>query len=188
MPSILVTPPVAEPVSLAEAKAHLRVAHADEDTLIAGLIAAARRVVEARSGLLLMAQAWTCFRDGWPEDGAAGIPLWPVRVVDELAVFGEDDQKAPVDPAHYVVDLASRPARIMLRGSRQWPRPGRRLNGIGIRVQAGFGTAAESVPPPLRQAVLMLVAHWYHHRGDETPPPLPVSLDALLALFREVRL
>jgi uncharacterized phiE125 gp8 family phage protein len=55
-------------------------------------------------------------------------------------------------------------------------------------VQAGFGTAAESVPPPLRQAVLMVVAHWYHHRGDETPPPLPVSLDALLALFREVRL
>lgn len=188
MTSIMLTPPQAEPVPLAEAKAHLRVGHTDEDALIAALIASARRVVEARTGLLLMAQVWTVFRDGWPADGVIGLPLWPVRVVEELAVFGEDDQKAPIDPAHYVVDLASRPARIMLRSSRQWQPPGRRMNGIGIRLQAGYGTAVENVPSPLRQAVLMAVAHWYSHRGDETPPPLPPSLAAVLALYRAVRL
>ena len=187
MTSIMVNPPSAEPVPLAEAKAHLRVGHNDEDALISALIASARRVVEARTGLLLMAQVWTAFRDGWPEDGTLELPLWPVRVVDEIAVFGEDDQKAPVDPAHYVVDLVSRPARIMLRGSRQWQRPGRRMNGIGIRLQVGYATA-DSVPPPLRQAVLMMVAHWYNHRGDETPPGLPASLAAVLALYRTVRL
>jgi uncharacterized phiE125 gp8 family phage protein len=188
MPSILVTPPAAEPVSLAEAKAHLRLAHADEDALIGSLIASARRVAEARTGLCLINQVWIQFRDAWPADGVIALGLAPLRAVEELAVFGEDDQKAVIEPAHYVTDFASRPARLMLRGSRQWPRPGRRLNGIGIRLAAGYGAAPESVPQPLRQAVLMLVAHWYHHRGDETPPPLPARLDALLGIFREVRL
>jgi HK97 family phage major capsid protein len=44
-----------------------------------------------------------------------------------------------IEPSHYVVDAVSRPARLMLRGSRQWQRPGRQLNGIGIRVRPDTG-------------------------------------------------
>jgi uncharacterized phiE125 gp8 family phage protein len=188
MPAILVTPPAGEPVTLAEAKAHLRITHNDEDALLGALVTAARRVTEARTGLRLMAQAWSVFRDGWPVEGAIEIPLAPVLSLDELAVFGEDDQKAVIDPSHYTVDFASRPARLVPRGGRQWPRPGRRLNGIGIRLTAGFGTSAQSVPQPLRQAILMLVAHYYAQRGEEAPPGLPQSVGALLDPFREVRL
>lgn len=188
MPQVLVAPPAAEPVSLAEAKAHLRVTHNEEDALIGALISSARRVAEARTGLSFIAQDWLIFRDAWPEEGVIELGLSPVRAVEELAVFGEDDQKAVIDPAHYLVDAVSRPARLLLRGSRQWQKPGRRINGIGIRVEAGFGLGAESVPQPLRRAVLMLVAHYHAHRGDESPPALPVSAEALLAPFREVRL
>lgn len=188
MPSILVTPPAVEPITLAEAKAHLRVTHMEEDALIGALIASARRVAEARSGLCLITQGWTCFRDGWPEDGVIDLPVSPVTGVEELAVFGEDGQKGVIDPAHYLVDFASRPPRLLLRGSRQWQRPGRALNGIAIRVTAGFGPSPESVPQPLRQAVLLLVAHWYAHRGDDAPPALPLSVDPLIQPFREVRL
>jgi uncharacterized phiE125 gp8 family phage protein len=188
MPQVLVAPPKVEPVSLAEAKAHLRVTHNEEDALIGALIASARRVAEARTGLSFITQEWLVFRDGWPEAGVIDIPLAPVLSVEELAVFGEDDQKAVIEPAHYVVDSASRPARLMLRGSRIWPRPGRRVNGIGIRVRAGYGTLPASVPAALRQSVLMLVAHYYGARGEEAEPGLPVSLDALLSVFREVRL
>jgi uncharacterized phiE125 gp8 family phage protein len=188
MPAILTAPPQAEPVSLAEAKAHLRITHNDEDALLGALIASARRVAEARTGLCFLAQGWTLFRDRWPEDGVIAIPLAPVAAVEELAVFSEDDEKAVIEASHYVVDFVSRPARLLLRGSRQWQEPGRRLNGIAIKLQAGFGPSAESVPQPLRQAVLILVAHYYAHRGDEAPPGLPTSAEALLTLFREVRL
>ena len=187
MASILVRPPASEPVTLAEAKAHLRVTHVEEDALIAALITSARRVAEAKTGLCLMAQGWTVFRDTWPEDGLIALPLWPVRAIAELAVFGEEDAKAVIDPAHYVADLGSRPARLMLRGSRQWQRPGRALNGIAITLDAGFGPLPEDVPQPLRQAVLMLVAHWYAHRGDEDAPAAPGGVDALLRPYRAVR-
>lgn len=188
MPSILVTPPVAEPVTLAEAKAHLRISHGDEDQLITALICSARRVAEARTGLCFMRQVWTYFRDCWPEDGVIALPLSPVLSVEELAVFGEDDEKAVIEPSHYLVDSASRPARVMLRGSRIWQRPGRAVNGIAVTIEAGFGAVGESVPQPLRQAMLMLVAHWYENRGTDAPPPLPVSIDALLGPYRAVRL
>ena len=57
-----------------------------------------------------------------------------------------------------------------------------------IAVTAGFGLAAADVPEPLRQAILILVAHWFEHRGNSNPPPLPLTLDALICPWREVRL
>ncbi len=188
MPTILVTPPQAEPVTLAEARAHLRITHADEDPLIGGLIAAARRLAEARTGLCFIRQVWMLFRDDWPQDGIIELPVSPVLDVEELAVFGEDDQKAVIEPAHYVLDAAGRPARVMLRGSRIWQPPGRAMNGIALTIEAGFGAAPHSVPEPLRLAMLQLVAHWYENRGTDAPPAPPVMVDALLAPYRSVRL
>ncbi len=188
MTSVLTTPPAADPISLPEAKAHLRVAHGDEDPLISQLIGSARRVVEARTGLAMMPQQWTILRDSWPEDGVIPLPVAPLLAVDDLKIHGEDGIAAIIDPAHYYADLASRPPRLMLRGSRDWPPPGRLGNGIAIEVTAGFGTSASAVPEPLRQAILILTAHWYEHRGNAEPPPVPLTLDALLAPYREVRL
>ena len=188
MPAILITPPAAEPILLAEAKAHLRVVHAEEDQLISTLINSARRIVEARSGLLLIDQVWTSFLDDWPDSGVIELPLSPVSSIASVATYGEDDIAAAVDPAHYYADTASRPPRLLLRGSRVWARPGRIANGIAITVTAGFGPAAADVPQPLRQAILILIAHWFEHRGTENPPPLPLTLDALIRPWREVRL
>jgi uncharacterized phiE125 gp8 family phage protein len=188
MPSILITPPALEPVSLAEARAHLRIAHVDEDALIGTLISSARRIVEARTGLFLIEQVWTSYLDDWPDDGIVLLPLSPVTVVGEVGVFGEDDVKAVIDPAHYYADLTSRPPRLLLRGSRVWARPGRIANGIAITVTAGYGPAAPSVPEALRQAVLQFVAHWYEHRGNAVPPPLPLTIDPLIQPYRELRL
>lgn len=188
MPAFLLAPPAAEPVTLAMAKAHLRIGHGDEDPLIAALVASARRVAEARTGLCFVTQRWLCLFDGWPEDGVLTLPVAPLAAIAEVAVFAADGSKSVVGPELYETDLASRPPRIARKGIAAWPAPGRSFNGIGITVDAGFGVTPDSVPEPLRQTILLLVGHWYAHRGDDSAPQLPASIAALLAPFREVRL
>ncbi len=189
MPAILITPPAIEPVSLAEAKAHLRVSHPDEDAFIGTLIVSARWQVEAATGLKLITQGWSVYADTWPADGVIALPLAPVLSIQDLKVHGEDDIAAVIDPAHYVSDRLARPPRLLLRPDRAWARPGRIANGIEIRLTAGFGAAASDVPAPLREAMLKLVAHWHAYRGDiEGTRAVPPGVSALLAPFREARL
>lgn len=189
MSFILTSPPALEPVALAEAKAHLRVTHTDEDALISGLIVSARWQVEAATSLRLISQGWSIFADRWPKDGVLHLPLAPLIAVNDVTVFGEDDTPSVIDPAHYIVDPASRPPRLILRPDRVWARPGRIADGIEIAVTAGFGTAPGDVPAPLRQAMLRLIAHAYENRGnDEAVRQPPPGFAALVAPFREARL
>jgi len=75
MSSILLTPPAAEPVTLADAKAWLRVEHDDDDDVIAALIAGARSHVEAQTRRALITQSWRLVLDRWPRDGRiAALP------------------------------------------------------------------------------------------------------------------
>ena len=185
MKSILTNPPLAEPVTLAEAKAHLRVDNDAEDALLTALIAAARRQVEAMTGLALMEQGWSFFADDWPATGAFALPLHPLIAVEELKVHGEEGDPAAIDPSHYYVDRWARPARLILR-ERNWPKPGRIANGIEIEAALGFGDEPDDVPEDLREAIVRLVAHWHERRGDEQGRPL--GFDTLLAPYRAVRL
>jgi uncharacterized phiE125 gp8 family phage protein len=187
MPAIQTTPPLIEPVTLSEAKAHLRVTHADDDTYISTLIKTARMTVEAQTGLALIAQAWSVFLDDWP-CAVVTLPLWPVIDVIDIKTYGDDNVAAIIDPAHYYEDRTSRPSRIVLRGSRSWVRPGRVANGIEILLSIGFGASASSVPEPLRQAVLQLVGHWYATRGDASTTQQPLHIAELLRPYRRLRL
>lgn len=187
MHAVLTLPPAVEPVSLAEAKAHLRVTHAEEDPQIARLVTAARKTVERRTGLALIAQGWSAFADDWPGEGTFHLPLWPVTEIAALKVHGGEEEAQEIDPAHYFCDLLSRPARLVLRPWRVWQKPGRIAKGIEIAVTAGFGASAGTVPEDLREAVLKTLAHWYEWRGDEAPRSL-ATISALLQPWRELRL
>jgi uncharacterized phiE125 gp8 family phage protein len=182
MPSIQTSPPATEPVSLAEAKAHLRVTHNDDDAYIGTLIKTARQSIEAQTGLGLISQGWSVFLDDWPEQGVIELPLAPVLDIADIKVYGDDDTFAIIDPAHYYEDKISRPARIILRGSRNWAAPGRVANGIEILLAIGF----TSVPEPLREAILQLVGHWHETRGDDTTEK-PLALSQLIQPYREMR-
>ena len=189
MSLLLVTPPAAEPVSRDDAKLHLRVDHADEDTLIDTLIASARLYVELRLRRVLVTQAWRLFLDAWPSTGTVELPLRPLVAVNGVVVYDGEGTPATIPATDYLVDLVSDPPRIVLRANR--PRPGLAVNGIEIDLAAGYGAPAD-VPAPIRTAILQLAAHWYERREPVAfggqPTSVPETLDGLLDPYRSLSL
>lgn len=181
--------PAAEPVTLAEAKAHLRLDHDSEDDLVAGLVRAAREDMERSAGLALIEQHWRLALDDWPHEGCVTIPLHPVREVLSVTAYGPEGDASVIAPSGYQTDTASRPARLHLDGP---PGALRAMNGIEIDFVAGFGEAATDVPDLLRRAIVLLVAHWYEFRASFGPGDQPVSYPAgyerMIAPFRRRRL
>ena len=191
MPAILLTPPAVEPVPLADAKHFLRVDHDDDDDLIAALIASARVYVEAQARRALITQSWRLTRDVWPASGVIPILPVPLQAVTALGVYDADGMLQMLDVDHFAVDRASAPA--VLRFSRAaMPQPGRPLAGIEINIVAGYGDNADDVPAPLRQAIRMLVAHWYENRrivaASGEVASMPASVASLVAPYRVVSL
>ncbi len=192
MPLTPITGPALEPVSLQEAKDHLRVDLADEDVLIASLISAARIHIEQWLSRALITQSWSYIADAWPADLTVTLPIAPVQVVSEVRVIGLNDNIQIIPGSDYFLDAVSDSARLLRRIGAPWPNPGRVANGIEIDFVAGYGAAASDVPQPLRQAVLLLVAHWFERREPvelgSALETVPMTVGGLLAPYRSVRL
>lgn len=181
--------PDAEPVTVAELKAQLRLTHESEDVLLASLIRAAREDVERTTALALIDQEWRLVLDRWPADAMVLIKLHPVREIISVTAYGTSGQPAVLPPGQYEVDTISRPARIHLK--QHSPGIGA-MNGLDIEFAAGFGEAGPDVPETLRRAIIVLAAHWYEFRASYGPDQQPVSYppvyERLVAGYRERRL
>jgi uncharacterized phiE125 gp8 family phage protein len=178
------TPPAAEPVTLDQAKAWLRIETGDDDALISSLVSAARARAEWHTGRAFVTQGWTLWLDEWREP-CAEIPLPPLQGVSSVTFYARDDSATILDAGDYTVDSASQPGRVMLT-------PGgalanlRAINAVAIAFTAGYG-AADAVPGAICQAILEIVAMLYAHRGDDAAPTPDAAL-ALLAPYRLVKL
>ncbi|MBZ0215982.1 MAG: head-tail connector protein [Fimbriimonadaceae bacterium] len=192
MTAILRTGPASEPVSLVEAKLHLRVDSDGEDTLIQSLLIAARVHLETLTNRVFITQSWTIMRDAWPDSNVLELQIGPISAVEEIRVFEDDDIVMVISPTQYLVDTGTVPSRIAMRGHAGWPRPGRVLSGIEIDVVAGYGPAAGDVPQALRQAILLLTAHWFENRDQAARAgaglPVPGGVEAIVGSYRTARL
>lgn len=180
----LITPPGAEPISLADLKAHLRIDGDDEDALLASLVRTARAHLERTAGLALISQGWRLYLDAWPEIGAIEIARGPVISVDAIRVFDELGEESAISLAGHVLDGIQRPARLWLR---ERPAARQAINGIEVDFTAGFGEAGEDVPDMLKRAMLVHAAHMYEFRGavpvEMQPAGVPDGYDRLVAPF-----
>jgi uncharacterized phiE125 gp8 family phage protein len=189
MPSILLSAPAVEPVTLDEARSFLRVEHNDDDEVIAALVAGARIHVEAQTRRALITQSWRITADFWPDDGRLTILPAPLQALTAVRVTDADGNTQDVDLQAFVPDLG---ASALAFAPWALPVPGRIAAGIALDVTVGYGDAAIDVPEPLRQAIRLLVAHWYDNRGlvagGGTGGVLPATVAALLAPYRMVSL
>lgn len=163
----LVTAPTIEPVTLAEAKAHLRITVDDENGLIQTLIGAARQYVETATHRALLQQTWDDKRDAFP-CGDIVLPLAPVTSVTSVSYVDQNGDTQVWSSALYDTDLPVGPqaakARITPGYGEIYPITRAEINAVTIRFVAGYGTTAATVPASLRAAIKGLIGHWYYNR------------------------
>ncbi len=192
MANILLSGPAVEPITLAEAKAHLRVDIAADDTLIHSLIMASRLHIEAALDLALVTQSWRHRRDAWPKARALILPLHPIQSLTSVRIYARDGSHQTLDNDDFILDGSANPPRLVWQGTGTPPTAGRSANGIEIDFIAGFGDLANDVPQPIRQALLLLVAHWYENREPveigATATPIPSTVSDLLLPYRRRQL
>lgn len=185
MSTIKITEPGEEPVSLDDARLHLRADPGDEDPLIRSLITAARQMCEGQLGRTLITTTWELVTDQF--DPALRLD-WPrVQDVEFLAYMDAGEQRT-LDPLDYRLDNgndASAAWLVPARG-RSWPRIDPDVNAVRVRYRAGYGDTAASVPQAIRQWILLHVAAMYEQREAVAPKDMR-SLPFLAGLLDPYR-
>jgi uncharacterized phiE125 gp8 family phage protein len=183
--------PAATPISLTEAKAHMRVYFEDDDALITALIEAAVRYVDGYEGILGRAMVTQTWRDDMPAFPSKGIDLLvgDVQSVTSIQYYDEDGDQQTYDAANYRLQKASGISYIEQISTASWPGVATRDDAISITYVAGFGDA-DAVPGAIKQALLLMVAHWYENReagvARGAATEMPFGATALLAPWRRV--
>ena len=188
----LVTPPAEMPVSLAQAKAHLRVEHALDDAEITGYVAAATAHLDGWSGILgraLVTQSWRQQFAGF-DSGALRVPLGPLQSVTALAYVDPAGVTQTLPPGGYEVLTDALGPYVAPAYGQSWPDTRDQANAVTLTWVAGYG-AAGAVPAPLCHVILLLTGNFYAQRGG--PAQLGLSgelartIDAMVAPFRALR-
>lgn len=185
------TPPP-EPLSVDEVKLNLRVTSDDEDSLIFGLIVAAREHVENETDLVLTPRLVTETVDQLGRSIA--LRSWPIMEYGPIRAPVNDDM-VTVPVQYWRGTSAQRPARIIPVstgwGPGYYPAAscGSASLPVEIDVFAGYATP-EDIPAAVRQAIHLLVAHWYTNRSAAevgaraAAVEIPMGVDALLDRYR----
>ena len=190
----IVTPPAIEPISLTEAKKHLRLVitdadaatYTDEDAKITALIVSAREYVETVTRRALITQTWDAVIDDFPATKEISLPYPPLQSVTSVSYLNTDGNAASF--TDFTADLFGH--KIKLNYESEWPET-RDESVITIRFICGYGATADAVPVSIRQAMLLLIGHWHlnpeatalNQRGASTEL-LPLGVDSLLSGYR----
>lgn len=196
MPLEIISQPASEPVSTAEAKAHLRVDISTDDSLIAALVTAARDMVERWTRRSLIYTGYRLTLDEFPS-GPIDLPRLPVASLSagqvlayaspRIRYYDEDGvQQTLTVSTDYELALGGNPPRIVLPPDTEWPdTQADKVNAVEVDFVSGYGSAGSSTPQLLRQAILLLVAHWYEHREavGSVGGEVALAVDSILRIY-----
>ena len=193
------TAPPVEPVTLAEARSHLRLvasgspASHPDDTYVERLIAAARNNAEGYMGRTIIETEYEWKFNQFPSlDASLVFPRDTVLSVQSIAYI--DDNGDSQSFTDYSTSFADYKSIIVPSYGNEWPVVRGHLNDITITFKAGYAADSSptdyraNVPEAIKQAILLLVGHFYENREqvmtDVRPEQLPMGFQWLLHPYR----
>jgi len=92
------------------------------------------------------------------------LPYSPIQAVSSITYVDIGGTTQTWSSSLYDVDIYSKPGRIRPKWGETWPSIRSQMNAIAMTYTCGYGATAASVPAPIRQAMLLLIGHWYENR------------------------
>jgi uncharacterized phiE125 gp8 family phage protein len=182
------TDAAAEPLTLAEAKAWLRVTDTAEDTLITALIVGARQMAEQRCNRAFITQTWELVLDEFPDGTTIELPVAPLIAITSVAYTDTDGNgQTLVENTDFAKDVVREPGRIELMPSKSWPSTEDGINKVTITWTAGYGTASTNMPEDLITAVRYMLSEWFSDRREIShgnPRIIPFRANSILWKYR----
>jgi len=187
---VLKTAPTTTAISLAEAKAFLRVDsdYDDDDAYITSLIGVATNVVEQFTRRRLIQQTYNLYHDFFPPyiDLQVGI----VDSVTHVKYYDGNNVLQTLATSNYDLDKRINPGRIYESNTGSFPSTYERPNAVEVEFVVG-GTASD-VPDAIKQAIYIIVGRYYENRQDVVTgtiaSELPLMVDHLLTPYRLLEL
>ena len=187
---VLKTGPATTAISLAEAKAFLRVDsdYDDDDSYITSLIGVATNVVEQFTRRRLITQTYNIYYDEFPP--YMDLQVGNVASVTHVKYYDTDNTLQTLDTSEYDVDIRVKPGRIYQAEDGNFPDTYERANSV--EVEFVVGSAASDVEDAIKQAMFIVIGRYYENRQDVVTgtiaSELPLMVDHLLTPYRLLEL
>ena len=180
-----IQPPATTPVSLAQAKTHLRVDTSVEDDYVSDLISTATIFVEQTISRKLITQTWRQYVEKLGSERTIALEIRPPQSIVEITAYDEAGTPTVLNVQDYSLNQYTSPPTVTLNITTS-------TCMVELDVAAGFGDTGADVPGTLLRAILVLVGHWYEFRGaidvSEQPASIPAGFQSLLAPYMEPRI
>jgi len=184
---IIHTGPSSEVLTLAEAKAHLRMDGIDaDDTLISTLLVAARQMAELYCGIKFINTEIEEVFDRFPSgmNDQMFLTVGKVSAVSSIKYYDSSSVLQTWSSSNYIVDTYRNQCRIGLASSASFPTyDSDRINGVKILYTSGFGASASAVPDMIKAAIKLTIGHLYLYRED-TVKKLPSMVEYILNPYK----
>lgn len=168
-------------VTLSDAKAHLRVTSSAEDALITALISAACDFIGEYSGRVLASETWKIMETGF--FGLVKLPKSPVIAITEIGYYDTEGAAHVAVLGDFGLVSGDDWSYLAPNSGKSWPiSDTARLDGAWITFTAGYTV----LPAALRQAVLLMVGHYYNNREaiGVAQVELPLAVESLVHSYR----
>lgn len=189
----LITPATSEPLTLQEAKEHLRVDDDAQNARISNLITMAREIVEVQTHRQIMSATWRLTMDHfpgrlpfWPQgvrrekawergrftvDRAILLKLPPIQSVTSIVYVDTNGTQQTLSPSQYIVDTYKEPGRIAPAYNDYWPDTREQINAVIVTFVAGYTI----VPATVKELMYLILADSFEYREGLSQDSLKIS-------------
>jgi len=171
-------------ITVAQAKEHLRITHADEDDYIEAITLAASEWCEEFQGRVYVQREVVDYLDSFPTEIRPRKS--PLISVDSVKYYDDDGVLQTLAAATYDVGIYKEPGRISLAYNQSWPSTRAMINAVTITYQAGWAARA-NIPEEIKHAVKLMVGHLYENRETVSRVnmnSIPLGVKSLLSMKR----